>query len=64
MADQLHADAIQQLEVALLGSPADDIVNLLSASLSKSKPAMITTAQPHPCTYTATPPNLLQFLFL
>ena len=54
MADQLHADAIQQLEVALLGSPAAEVVDLLSASLSK--PAMVTSAQPCPHTYTATPP--------
>ena len=32
------------------------MVDLLSASLSKTKPATVTTAQPHPHTYTAIPP--------
>ena len=54
MANQLHADAIQQLKVALLCSPAAEIMDILSASLSK--PATITSAQPHPHTFTAIPP--------
>ena len=36
MVDQLHADAIQQLEVALLGSPAADVMDLLSTDLIKN----------------------------
>ena len=56
MADLMHLDAFQQFEVALLGLPAAEVMTLLSAGLSKSKPATVTMAQPHPCTYTATPP--------
>ena len=41
-ADQLHADAIQLLEVALFGSAAAEVMDLLSASLSK--PATVTSA--------------------
>ena len=54
MADQLHSDAIQQLEVPLLRSPTAEVMDLLSASLSK--PPMMISAQPHPCSYTPTPP--------
>ena len=54
MANQLHADAIQQLEVALLGSPAAEVMDIFSASLPK--PATVTSALPHPNTFTATPP--------
>ena len=54
MADLMHADAIQQLEVALLGSPAVEVVDLLSGGLSQSGPVTV-TAQLHPCTYTSTP---------
>ena len=54
MANQLHADASQQLEVTLLGSPAAEIMDILSASLPKL--ATVTSAQPHPCTFTGTPP--------
>ena len=56
MVDQLHANAIQQLEVALFRSPAAEAMDLLSASVSKCKPATVNTAQPHPLNYTATPP--------
>ena len=56
MADLMHVDAIQQLQVPLLGSPAAEVVGLFSSSLSKSKPVTVVTAQPHPHTYTATPP--------
>ena len=54
MVNQLLADAIQQLEVGLLGSTAAEIVDILSASLPK--PATATLAHPCPCTFTATPP--------
>ena len=54
MADQLYADAIQQLDVVLLGSPAAEVMDILAASLSK--PATMTSAQPCPYTFTATPP--------
>ena len=57
MADLLHANAIQQLEVALLGSPALEIIDLLSSGLAQANPVTIaTSALPHPCTYTSTFP--------
>ena len=54
MADLLHADAIQQLEVVLLESPVVEVVDLLSSGLSQSRPVIV-MAQLHPCTYTSTP---------
>ena len=51
MAKLLHADALQQLEVALLGSPASNVVELLSAGLERIQPM-----QPCPQKYTASPP--------
>ena len=54
MASQLHADVIQQPEVALLGSSAAEDMHILSASLPK--PDTMTSAQPHPCTFSTTPP--------
>ena len=57
MADLMPVDAVQQFEVALLGLPAAELVDLLSNGLLQSRRVMITvTAQPHPCTYTSTPP--------
>ena len=55
MADWLHADDIQQLEVALLELPASEVIDLLSGVLVKAKPVMLSSAQPHPHTYTSTP---------
>ena len=43
MADLLHADAVQQLEVALLGSPAAQIIDLLSDEWVQTKPVPMTT---------------------
>ena len=43
MADLLHANAIQQLEVALLGSPAAQIIDLLSGEWVQAKPVPKTT---------------------
>ena len=54
MADLLHADTVQQLDVTLLGSPAADVVELLSAGLEQTRP-ILQTMQPHPQTYTSTP---------
>ena len=51
--NQLHADAIQHLEVALLHLPAAEVMDILSASLLK--PATVTSAQPYFHTFTATP---------
>ena len=57
MADLLHADTMQQLEVALLGSPAAQILDLLSSGWEQAKPAsMPSSGQPHPQAYTSTPP--------
>ena len=57
MADLLHADAIQQkLKVVLLGSPAVEVIDLLSGGLAQTKPVLLSSAQPHPCTYTSIPP--------
>ena len=55
MADLLHADTVQQLEVALLFSPEADVVGLLSDGLEQTRP-VLQTIQPHPQTYTSTPP--------
>ena len=49
----MHADAIQQLKVALLGSPAAEIMDILSTSLPT--PATVTSTQLDPHTFTATP---------
>ena len=57
MPDLLHADAIQQLEVALFGFPALEVIDLFSGRLVQAKLVTVTTSpQPHPCTYTSTPP--------
>ena len=55
MADLLHADAVQQLNVAILGSLVADVVTLLSAGFKQTKP-ILQTMQPCPKTYTSTPP--------
>ena len=47
MAELIHADMVQQLEVVLLGSSAADVVELLSAGLEQIKP-ILQTMQPHP----------------
>ena len=41
MADLLHADDIQQLEVALLGSPALEVIDLLSGGLAQARPVTV-----------------------
>ena len=43
MAYLLHANAIQQLEVALLGSPAAQVIDLLSGRWMQTKPLLMTT---------------------
>ena len=58
MADLLQADTVQQLEVALLGSPVAQVIDLLSRGLAQTKSSTSTTpAQPHPRIYTSTPPT-------
>ena len=58
MADLLHADAIQQLEVTLMGSPAAQIIDLLSGGLAQSSAAttatLLTPVKHHPRNYTST----------
>ena len=54
MADLLHVDAMQQLEVALLGSPVAGIIDLLAIGLPQSQLPLIPTVQP-PLVYTSTP---------
>ena len=44
MANLLHADAMQQLEVVLLGSPAAQITDLLSSGWMQTKPAPMTSS--------------------
>ena len=57
MADLLHANGIQQLEVALVGSPAAQVIDLLSEGLVQSSVATTSAfVQPHPRSYTSTPP--------
>ena len=56
MAELLHVDAVQQLEVALLGSPAANVIGLLSVGLEQTK-LTPQTMQPHPQTYTSTSPS-------
>ena len=56
IANLMHVDAVQQWKVALLGLPATEVVDLLSTSISKSKPIAGTVAQPGSHTYTTTPP--------
>ena len=55
MVDLLHAEAIQQLKVALLGSPAAHIIDLLMTGSSQFQPTSISTAVHHPQAYTSTP---------
>ena len=54
MEDLLYVDAMQQLEVALLGSPASGLINLLAERLPLLPPAMRPTVQP-PHVYTLSP---------
>ena len=57
MADLLHTDAVQQLEVALLESPAAQVIDLLSGGLMQTKPSTFAApAQTYLHTYTSTPP--------
>ena len=44
MADLLHANAIQQVEVALLGSPAARVIDLFSGGWMQTKPVLIPTS--------------------
>ena len=53
MADLLYADAMQPLKVALLGSLADGVIDLLAEILLWSAPSMRQTVHP-PHVYTST----------
>ena len=63
MVELPHAEAIQQLEVAVLGSPAAHVIDLLSAGWMQMTPAAIGTVICPPQVYTSTPaaPRLQQF---
>ena len=57
MTDLLHADTVQQLEVALLGSLAPQVLDLLSRGLAKTTSStVVVPAQPHPQVYTSNSP--------
>ena len=55
MVDLLHVDAEQQLEVALLGSPVANVIDLLANGWEQTRAVLMAT-QPHPQTYPSTPP--------
>ena len=56
MADLLHANAIQQLEVAPLHSPGAQVFDLLTSAWVQTKPILTpTVTQPLPQAYTSTP---------
>ena len=59
MADLLHSGAIQQLEVALMGSPAVQVVDLLANRLTQTS----NVAAQHQTTFPTITPPLLWFLF-
>ena len=68
MTELLHADAIQQLEVALLGSPAAQIPDLLSTgvmqlTLALQKP-LIHAPQAYTSTLMAPLPTSVPVVFL
>ena len=44
MADLPHANVMQQLEVALMGSPAAQVLDLLSGGWMQTKPVPMTTS--------------------
>ena len=57
MAELLHANGIQQLEMALLGSQAAQVIGLLACGWVQTKPKLMRAlTQPHPQAYPSTPP--------
>ena len=56
MADLLYANVVQQLEVALLGTPMVQFIDILASRLASS-PQLDTPSQPHPKTYTLISPS-------
>ena len=63
LADQLHADAMQQLEVAMLGTPAADYIKVLASGLPSSSEQPVGRVIPapplitEPKAFTCTPPD-------
>ena len=51
--DLLHTDAIQQLEVTLLGSTAVNVIDVLASGWEQTRPVVMAT-QLHTQTYTST----------
>ena len=56
MADLLYADAVQQLEIALLGLSMAQVINILASRLASS-PWLDTPSQPCPKMYISTSPS-------
>ena len=57
MVDLLHANTVQQLEVALLGSPVFEVIDLLSHLLVQTTSStIVASAQPHLHAFTSTTP--------
>ena len=58
LAELMHVDAIQQLEVALLGSLAANLLNVLSMSKQhQATPLQSTTVPPHPLAASSISPS-------
>ena len=53
LADQLHADAMQQLEVAMLGTPVANCIRVLTSGLSSSSEPPVSRVLPAPPLITA-----------
>ena len=53
LADQLHADAMQQLEVALLRTPVANCIEVLASGLSSSSEQPLSRVLPAPPLITA-----------
>ena len=53
LADQLHADAMQQLEVAMLGTPVANCIEVLGSGLSSSSEQPMSRVLPAPPLITA-----------
>ena len=63
LTELLHANALQQLEVMLLGSPVAHLINILSAGLKSTAATLQPHVVHHPCSFTTTlmsaPPSMV-----
>ena len=64
LAELLHADALQQLEVALLGYPVACLIDILSAGLKSTAPTPQLQVVHPPCSFTTTPMSPLPSMVL